>query len=236
MAEALLEAVDVVRTYRGATDVPAVRGVSLSVREGEFVALLGPSGSGKSTLLGMLAGFDDPDEGEVRWQGRPFASMSVEERRDVHQRGMGVVFQAYGLLPSLSAVENASLPLRVRGEAPESRDRAIAMLGRLDLGDRLDHRTYELSGGQQQRIAVARALVGQPSVVIADEPISEVDESNGERILAALWEVTSRGGAVLVATHDPQALEYATRAVLMTDGRLEAEGKPADLRALLTTD
>src|SRR4029453_12537325 len=105
MAEALLQAVDVVRTYRGATDVLAVRGVSLTVREGEFVALLGPSGSGKSTLLGMLAGFDDPDEGEVRWQGRPFASMSVEERRDVHQRGMGVVFQAYGLLSSLSAVE-----------------------------------------------------------------------------------------------------------------------------------
>jgi putative ABC transport system ATP-binding protein len=236
MAEVLLEAVDLARTYHAATDVPAVRGVSLAVREGEFVALLGPSGSGKSTLLGMLAGLDDPDDGEVRWQGRPFGSMTDEERRDVHQRGIGIVFQAYGLLPALSAVENASLPLRVRGEVAESRERAVAMLERLDLGDRLDHRTYELSGGQQQRIAVARALVGQPSVVIADEPISEVDESNGERILAALWEVSSRGGAVVVATHDPQALEYATRAVLMADGRVEAEGRPADLRALLTTD
>jgi putative ABC transport system ATP-binding protein len=236
MAEALLEAVDVVRTYHAATDVAAVRGVSLAVREGEFVALLGPSGSGKSTLLGMLAGLDDPDEGEVRWQGRPFASMSAEERRDVHQRGVGIVFQAYGLLPALSAVENASLPLRVRGEVPESRALATAMLERLDLADRLDHRTYELSGGQQQRIAVARALIGEPSLVIADEPISEVDESNGERILAALWEVSSRGGAVLVATHDPQALEYATRAVLMSDGRVQAGGKPADVRALLTTD
>src|SRR6188472_3320574 len=112
MIEPLLEAVDVERTYRGPTDVPAVRGVSLALRPGDLVALLGPSGSGKSTLLGMLAGLDEPDAGEVRWQGRPFATMSTEERRVVHQRGMGIVFQAYGLLPALSAVENVALPLR----------------------------------------------------------------------------------------------------------------------------
>jgi putative ABC transport system ATP-binding protein len=236
MAEPLVEAVDVERTYRGPTEVTAVRGVSLALRPSDFVALLGPSGSGKSTFLGMLAGLDEPDEGEVRWQGRSFATMSVEERRAVHQRGIGIVFQAYGLLPSLSAVENVALPLRVRGEVPESRETATAMLERLELRDRLEHRTFELSGGQQQRIAVARALVGQPTVVLADEPISEVDEVNGERILAALWEVASRGGAVVVATHDPQAIEYATRAVLFRDGRVEAEGDPAELRASLTTD
>jgi ABC-type lipoprotein export system ATPase subunit len=236
MTEPLVEAVDVERTYRGPTDVTAVRGVSLALRPGDLVALLGPSGSGKSTFLGMLAGLDEPDEGEVRWQGRSFATMSAEERRAVHQRGIGIVFQAYGLLPSLSAVENVALPLRVRGEVQESRETATAMLERLDLRDRLEHRTFELSGGQQQRIAVARALVGQPTVVLADEPISEVDEVNGERILAALWEVASRGGAVVVATHDPQAIEYATRAVLFRDGRVEAEGDPADLRASLTTD
>ena len=236
MIEPLLEAVDVERTYRGATDVSAVRGVSLALRPGDLVALLGPSGSGKSTFLGMLAGLDQPDEGEVRWQGRPFGTMSTEERRAVHQRGIGIVFQAFGLLPSLSAVENVALPLRVRGEVQESRETATAMLERLDLRDRLEHRTFELSGGQQQRIAVARALVGQPTVVLADEPISEVDEVNGERILTALWEVASRGGAVVVATHDPQAIEYATRAVLFRDGRIEAEGDPAELRASLTTD
>jgi len=236
MPEPLVEAVDVERTYRGPTDVTAVRGVSLALRPGDLVALLGPSGSGKSTFLGMLAGLDEPDEGEVRWQGRSFATMSAEERRAVHQRGIGIVFQAYGLLPSLSAVENVALPLRVRGDVQESRETATAMLERLDLRDRLEHRTFELSGGQQQRIAVARALVGRPTVVLADEPISEVDEVNGERILAALWEVASRGGAVVVATHDPQALEYATRAVLFRDGRVEAEGDPADLRASLTTD
>ena len=224
------------RTYRGATDVSAVRGVSLALRPGDLVVLLGPSGSGKSTFLGMLAGLDQPDEGEVRWQGRPFGTMSTEERRAVHQRGVGIVFQAFGLLPSLSAVENVALPLRVRGEVRESRETATAMLERLDLRDRLEHRTFELSGGQQQRIAVARALVGQPTVVLADEPISEVDEANGERILTALWEVASRGGAVVVATHDPQAIEYATRAVLFRDGRIEAEGDPAELRASLTTD
>ena len=236
MPEPLVEAVDVERTYRGPTDVTAVRGVSLALRPGDLVALLGPSGSGKSTFLGMLAGLDEPDEGEVRWQGRSFATMSAEERRAVHQRGIGIVFQAYGLLPSLSAVENVALPLRVRGDVQESRETATAMLERLDLRDRLEHRTFELSGGQQQRIAVARALVGHPTVVLADEPISEVDEVNGERILAALWEVASHGGAVVVATHDPQALEYATRAVLFRDGRVEAEGDPADLRASLTTD
>ncbi len=236
MTEPLLEAADVERTYRGPVDVPAVRGVSLALRPGDLVALLGPSGSGKSTLLGMLAGLDEPDAGEVRWQGRPFATMSAEERRGVHQRGMGIVFQAYGLLPALSAVENVALPLRVRGEVQESREAATAMLERMDLRDRLEHRTFELSGGQQQRIAVARALVGQPTVVLADEPISEVDEANGERILAALWEVASRGGAVVVATHDPQAMEYATRAMLLRDGRVEAEGDPAELRASLTTE
>ena len=236
MTESLLEAIDVERTYRGPVDVSAVRGVSLALRPGDLVALLGPSGSGKSTLLGMLAGLDEPDAGEVRWQGRPFAAMSTEERRAVHQRVMGIVFQAYGLLPALSAVENVALPLRVRGEVQESREAATAMLERMDLRDRLEHRTFELSGGQQQRIAVARALVGQPTVVLADEPISEVDEANGERILAALWEVASRGGAVVVATHDPQAMEYATRAMLLRDGRVEAEGDPAELRASLTTE
>jgi len=236
MTEPLLEAIDVERTYRGPVDVAAVRGVSLALRPGDLVALLGPSGSGKSTLLGMLAGLDEPDAGEVRWQGGPFATMSAEERRAVHQRGMGIVFQAFGLLPALSAVENVALPLRVRGEVQESREAATAMLERMDLRDRLEHRTFELSGGQQQRIAVARALVGQPTVVLADEPISEVDEANGERILAALWEVASRGGAVVVATHDPQAMEYATRAMLLRDGRVEAEGDPAELRASLTTE
>ena len=235
-AAPLLEAVDVVRTYHGATDVPAVRGVTLSVRPAEFIALLGPSGSGKSTFLGMLSGLDTPDAGEVRWCGTPFAAMPPEERRNVHNEGLGIVFQAYGLLPSLSAVENVELPLRIRGERADVRSAAAALLERLDLHDRLEHRPFELSGGQQQRIAVARALVGTPTVVLADEPISEVDERNGERILAALWDVASRGGAVVLATHNPQALEYATRAVLFRDGLIEAEGTPSEMRGLLTID
>jgi ABC-type lipoprotein export system ATPase subunit len=235
-ATPLLEAVDVVRTYHGATDVPAVRGVTLSVRPEEFIALLGPSGSGKSTFLGMLSGLDTPDAGEVRWCGTPFAALPPEERRVVHNEGLGIVFQAYGLLPSLSAVENVELPLRIRGERADARSAASALLERLDLHDRLEHRPFELSGGQQQRIAVARALVGTPTVVLADEPISEVDEANGERILAALCDVASRGGAVVLATHNPQALEYATRAVLLRDGLIEAEGAPAEMRRRLTTD
>jgi putative ABC transport system ATP-binding protein len=235
MIEPLLEAVDVERTFRGATDVSAVRGVSLALRPGDLVALLGPSGSGKSTFLGMLAGLDEPDEGEVRWQGRPFGTMSTEERRAVHQREIGIVFQAFGLLPSLSALENVALPpgcAARSGRAGRRRPRCSS--GWTCAQTRAPD--VRALGGQQQRIAVARALVGQPTVVLADEPISEVDEVNGERILTALWEVASRGGAVVVATHDPQAIEYATRAVLFRDGSIEAEGDPAELRASLTTD
>jgi putative ABC transport system ATP-binding protein len=148
-----------------------------------------------------------------------------------------MVFQSFGLLPTLSAVENVELPLRVRGvDLAEARARAEEWLGRLGLADRLHNRTFELSAGQQQRIAVARALVGEPEVVLADEPIAEVDTENAELILDAMWEVIRRGGAVLAATHNPEALRYADRLVLFRDGLVEAEGSPKDLADRVTTD
>jgi len=233
----LLAAEGVVRTYAGSNGVLAVRGVSLALKPKDFVALMGPSGSGKTTFIGVLSGLDRPDEGEVRWKGTPIDTMPDEDRRELRRQRMGVVFQSFGLLPALSAVENVELPLRVCG-APleETRERAAAWLVRLGLGDRLDNRTFELSAGQQQRVAVARALIAEPEVVLADEPIAEVDTENADVILEALWDVIRRGGAVLAATHNPEALRYANRVVLFHDGQVEAEGTPDELAARLTTD
>jgi len=238
MAEArLVEARGVTRTYPGAAGVTAVRNVSMTLKRRDFALVIGPSGSGKTTFLGMLAGFDTPDDGEVLWQDRPFPDLDRDAVLQVRRTGLAVIFQSYGLLPSLSAVENVELPLRVIGvDLPEARERASAWLERLDLGHRLHHRTFELSGGQQQRVAVARALVTEPDVVLADEPIAEVDTENADLILSALWEVVVRDGAVLAATHNPEALRYASRVVVFRDGSIEAEGSPDDVASRLTTE
>jgi putative ABC transport system ATP-binding protein len=237
VADALLSAHDIVRRYAGRTGVTAVRGASVELFPEDFVALMGPSGSGKTTFLGVLAGLDRPDRGEVRWKGVPVESLPQEAVMALRREGIGVVFQSFGLLPTLSAVENVELPLRVIGaDLREARDRAVELLTRLGLADRLDNRTFELSAGQQQRVAVARALIAEPDVVLADEPIAEVDTENADIILEALWDVVRRGGAVLAATHNPEALRYANRVVLFRDGQVEAEGSPEKLAARLTTD
>ena len=237
MADLLVEARGVVRRYPGAQGVVAVRGASVAVRPRDFVALMGPSGSGKTTFLGVLAGLDPPDEGEVRWKGRPMTDLSADERRVLRRRGIGVVFQSFGLLPALSAVENAELPLRVNGtDLAEARDRAESWLRRLGLEARMHNRTFELSAGQQQRVAVARALIHEPEVVLADEPIAEVDTENADLILEALWDVIRRDGAVVAATHNPEALRYANRVVLIRDGLVEREGTPREVAGHLTTD
>jgi putative ABC transport system ATP-binding protein len=236
-ARPLVEALGVSRTYPGNVEVAAVRNASLELRSRDFTLLMGPSGSGKTSFLGMLAGFDPPDEGEIRWREAPFDRLTREELLTVRRTGMSVIFQSYGLLPSLTAVENVELPLRIGGTGlEEARARSTAWLERLELGHRLDHRTFELSGGQQQRVAVARALVVEPDVILADEPIAEVDSENADLILSALWEVVVRDGAVLAATHNPEALRYASRVLLFRDGVIEAEGSPDEVAAQLTTD
>jgi putative ABC transport system ATP-binding protein len=234
---AILAARDVVRRYAGRVGVTAVRGASIELRTQDFVALMGPSGSGKTTFLGVLSGLDRPDAGEVRWHGDPIEGLGSDAHVELRRRGMGIVFQSFGLLPALSAVENAELPLRVSGEDPDAaRERAVSWLDRLGLSDRLHNRTFELSAGQQQRVAVARALITDPEVVLADEPIAEVDTENADIILEALWDVVGRGGAVLAATHNPEVLRFANRVVLFRDGIVEAEGTPAEVAPQLTTD
>ena len=233
----LLAAHDVVRRYPGRVSVTAVRGASIELWPRDFVALMGPSGSGKTTFLGVLSGLDRPDVGEVRWRGERVEALGGQAGIDLRQRRMGIVFQSFGLLPALSAVENVELPLRVSGESPRvARDRATEWLRRLRLGDRLHNRTFELSAGQQQRVAVARALITEPEVVLADEPIAEVDTENADIILEALWDVVHREGAVLAATHNPEALRYANRAVLFRDGVVEADGPVDEVAGHLTTD
>jgi putative ABC transport system ATP-binding protein len=228
---------DLVRIYPGPQGVTALHGVSLAVGPGEFVALMGPSGSGKSTLLGLMAGLDRPAEGRLLWRGEPFDRLGREAVLEVRRRRLGMVFQSFGLLPTLSALENVELPLRVGGaDLDRADDAARSWLERLGLGDRLDNRLFELSAGQQQRVAVARALVIEPDVVLADEPIAEVDSENADLILEALSDVPRRGGAVICATHNPAALSYSTRAVLLRDGRIELEGRPDEVAGHLTTD
>jgi putative ABC transport system ATP-binding protein len=155
----------------------------------------------------------------------------------IRRKDLGIVFQSFGLLPTLSAVENVELPLRVGGtDLDEARERSVRWLTQLGLEHRLENRTFELSAGQQQRVAVARALITEPDVVLADEPIAEVDTENADIILEALWDVVRRGGAVLAATHNPEAVRFASRVVLFRDGQVEAEGPPSELAAHLTTD
>ncbi len=235
MAETLLAAMGIVRSFPGSRAVQAVRGASISLAPRDFVALMGPSGSGKTTFIGVLSGLDAPDEGQVLWKGQSIDG-SREERRELRRSGMGIVFQSFGLLPTLSAAENVELPLRIAGvDLTEARVRAAAWLERLGLADRAHNRTFELSAGQQQRVAVARALIAEPEVVLADEPIAEVDTENADLILEALWDVIGRGGAVLAATHNPEVLRYANRVVLFRDGQVEREGTPAELTGHLTT-
>jgi putative ABC transport system ATP-binding protein len=234
---AILAGSEIVRTHPGRVSVTAVRGASLALHGGDFVALMGPSGSGKTTFLGVLSGLDRPDGGEVTWRGEPMRALNGNVLVELRRRGMGIVFQSFGLIPALSAAENAELPLRVSGERPKvARERAIEWLERLGLSDRIDNRTFELSAGQQQRVAVARALITEPEIVLADEPIAEVDTENADIILEALWDVVRRGGAVLAATHNPEALRYANRVVLFRDGSVEAEGTPTEMASRITTD
>jgi putative ABC transport system ATP-binding protein len=222
----LLEGIDVVRSYPGAQGVLAVRGASLSLASQDFVALMGPSGSGKTTFIGTLSGLDAPDEGEVRFKGEPITAMSRAERIALRQTGMGVVFQSFGLLPTLSAVENVELPLRVNGvDLGEARERALGWLERLGLTDRVDNRTFELSAGQQQRVAVARALVSKPAVVFADEPTGNLDSKSSDEVLCMLRQsVDDLGQSVVMVTHDPEAASHADRLIVLRDGQIVHDG------------
>jgi putative ABC transport system ATP-binding protein len=234
---ALVSCDDLHRTFGEGSEVPALRGVDMGLSRGELVVLIGPSGSGKSTLLGLLAGLDRPTSGTVAWEGRQLHEIPEEETARLRATRFGVVFQALGLFPALSALENVVLPLLMSGSDPSSAEEtARRWLVRLGLEGRMDHRVNELSAGQQQRAAVARALAPEPDLVLADEPTAELDEQASAVILSALHEVAARGGGVMVTTHDPSVLKRANRVIVLRDGKIEAQGSLEEVAAHLTTD
>ena len=212
---------EVTRDYRrGRTRVRALRGASVTVARGDFLAVTGPSGSGKSTLLHLLGGVDLPTSGEVLFLGRDLARLSVEERAALRLREVGLVFQRFHLLPMLSALENVELPLAAaRVGRRERRERAAAVLEQVGLADRLRHRPSELSGGQCQRVAIARALANDPALILADEPTGELDRATSRRVLALVQELNAAGTTLVVATHDPELAAGARRSIQVVDGR-----------------
>jgi putative ABC transport system ATP-binding protein len=227
---------DLSRRYgAGDTAVDALRGVSVSVIEGELTAIMGPSGSGKSTLMHLLAGLDRPTAGEVWIDGTPLGTLGDTGLTKLRRRHVGFIFQFFNLLPMLTAEENILLPLTIAGERPDPAwtQELIASVG---LGDRLRHRPAELSGGQQQRVAIARALVSKPTVVFADEPTGNLDSTTSGEILALLRDsVSSYGQTTVMVTHDANAAAIADRILFLADGQVVKELGRASAHRILET-
>ena len=224
--QALLIAENVRKVYRtGAGEVEALRDLDLEVSPGELVGVMGPSGSGKTTLLNCLSGLDDIDGGQVTVEGRDLFAMSDADRTEHRAHAMGFVFQAFNLIPVFTAAENVELPLLLTGVAPRvARERAVAMLDRVGLAHRVGHRPNEMSGGEQQRVTIARALVGRPAIVWADEPTGNLDSSMAEQVMDLLVQLNAEDGQTIVlVTHDATIGARVPRLLSMRDGRLAAD-------------
>ncbi len=233
MSEPLIVVKDLVKTYHvGEVDVQALRGVSLEVRPGEFVALTGPSGSGKSTFMHMLGCLDRPTSGSYRLNGRDVATLSGRALAGVRNAQIGFVFQGFNLLSRTSAIENVELPmLYSKLKAKERRARAAAALEAVGLGSRMDHHPNQLSGGQQQRVAIARALVSRPTLLLADEPTGNLDSKTSIEVMGIFQKLNAEQGiTVMLVTHEHDIAEYATRIVAFRDGRVRSDHPVAHRR------
>jgi putative ABC transport system ATP-binding protein len=221
---AIVECIDVSKTYhQGRIEIHALNKVNLSITKGEFVAVAGPSGSGKTTLLNLVGGLDQVDGGSIVVDGNAFDQMSQSQLANLRLHRVGFVFQAYNLIPVLSAVENVEFVMLLQGiPANERRARAEAILDDVGLEGKYDRRPAELSGGQQQRVAVARAIVSNPSIVLADEPTANLDSKTGDGLLAMMQQMNQEKNVTFIfSTHDNMVMDYARRLVLIRDGGIE---------------
>jgi putative ABC transport system ATP-binding protein len=231
MNDVVLSARQVAKVFRqGKLEVPALRGVDLEVRAGEFLALVGPSGSGKTTFLNLVGALDVPTSGELIVLSRRIAELDRAERAELRLRSLGFVFQAYNLVPVLTALENVEFVLELQGAGAERRARAREVLEELGLSELADRRPAELSGGQQQRVAVARAVAARPRLVLADEPTANLDGENAEVLMHLMRDLRDRHGMTFVfSTHDPRVVARAVRVVTLQDGRVvRDEEKPGE--------
>jgi putative ABC transport system ATP-binding protein len=225
MARPLVELEAVTKTYRmGEVDVRALRGVTLTIDEGEFVAIMGASGSGKSTLMNLVGCLDRPTSGSYRLAGEEVSRLDRDALAAMRNRTLGFVFQSFNLLSRTSALENVELPLVYAGaQTRERHARARAALERVGLGDRLDHHPNQLSGGQQQRVAIARALVTHPRLLLADEPTGNLDSRTSVEVMALLQELGRAGITIVLVTHEADVAEYASRLIVLRDGLVKSD-------------
>ena len=234
MSEHVARIINVTKVYqkdKAAPPVHALRGIGLDIPRGQYLSIMGPSGSGKSTLMNIIGALDRPTEGQYLLDGDDVAKMDDENLSKVRGKRLGFVFQAFNLIPQLTVLDNVVVPLFYQGvHASERRDRAEAVLNKVELGDRLTHRPSQLSGGQMQRVAIARALVNEPSLLLADEPTGNLDTKTGDAILALFDELHEQGLYIVMVTHDPAMEARCERIVRLLDGLINedvAGGKAA---------
>lgn len=221
----LIQLNDIVKTYQnGDQELRVLKGIDLTVREGEFLAIMGPSGSGKSTLMNIIGLLDRPTLGDYRLNGTQVEELSGKKLAQVRNEEIGFVFQQFFLLSKLNALQNVELPLIYAGVGVSKRRQlAKQYLEKVELGERIKHLPSELSGGQKQRVAIARALVNNPSIILADEPTGALDTKTGQQIMALLTELNKEGKTIIMVTHEPEIANYATRKIVIRDGEVTAD-------------